>query len=360
MKLGRFVVETHAHAQRFAAGKALTEQQDQRQDQSEDGGERHQWEQLSGTLSGLEPYDNSKRLLYDMDCYGVDMCVLLPAYGMTDDLNLEIVEKHPDKFVAECVGVAYTQRALNGEEEWSIEGQCAELDRLLSTGKFVGIGEVSPYMPMGPTDHQKPVSHETAVRNMLAIMEVAKRHDVVARVHTGSAMGYDLPYSFGATGPFNYNPLWVHDVASAFPDVPIILDHGGVAGWWSERLYEDCLHVAASHDNVYLETGLWWAELYEKALADPNIGADKLLWGTDWGASLPFYHQPGRYPETYPLQRRDKGVVTHQVDFWGWSLRELGRLRIPQDELNLILGGNAVRLYNLEVPHTRLFRPQPN
>ena len=36
-----------------------------------------------------------------------------------------------------------------------------------------------------------------------------------------------------------------------------------------------------------------------------------------------------------------------EVDFWGWSLLEMGRLRIPQDDLNLILGGNAVRLFNL-------------
>ena len=53
--------------------------------------------------------------------------------------------------------------------------------------------------------------------------------------------------------------------------------HGGIQGWWSERLWEDCLHVAAAHDNVYLETGVWWAELYDKPLADPNIGPEKLL-----------------------------------------------------------------------------------
>ena len=52
-----------------------------------------------------------------------------------------------------------------------------------------------------------------------------------------------------------------------------------------------------------------------------------------------------------------KGPVNHQVDFWGWSLRELVRLRISQDDLNLILGDNAVRLFNLPVKHTRLFGP---
>ena len=353
MKAGRFIVDTHVHAQRFAAGKAM-KQADLSSFEGAQGGGK--WEWLSSIMMDLEPYDNSARLLSDMECYGVDMCVLLPAFAMSDEINMQIVERYPDKFVAECDASEYMRRARHGEIEWSIEGVCAELDRLLATGKFVGIGEVCPYMPV-PEDAYKPVSMETAITNMLAILEVARRHKVVLRVHTGTALGYSTSYSVGRVGPFNLTPLWVHDLASAFPDVPIIFDHGGMAGWWSEKLNEECLQVAAAHSNVYLETGLWWTELYERALADPNIGADKLIWGTDWGASLPFHSQPGRYPPAYAVQLRNKGPISHQADFWGWSLREVTRLRIPQDDLNLILGGNAVRLYNLPVKHTRLFRP---
>ncbi len=38
------------------------------------------------------------------------------------------------------------------------------------------------------------------------------------------------------------------------------------------------------------------------------------------------------------------------------SLRGLGKLDIPQDDLNLILGGNAVKLFKLEdkMPHPRM------
>jgi hypothetical protein len=32
---------------------------------------------------------------------------------------------------------------------------------------------------------------------------------------------------------------------------------------------------------------------------------------------------------------------------------------MPQDDMNLILGGNAARIFNLEVPDTRLFKPHP-
>jgi predicted TIM-barrel fold metal-dependent hydrolase len=55
-------------------------------------------------------------------------------------------------------------------------------------------------------------------------------------------------------------------------------------------------------------------------------------------------------------QSRKDGVPAHMPDIQGWSLRQLDKLDIPQDDLNLILGGNAVRLFKLKVPHTRMFK----
>ena len=109
MKAGRFVVDTHVHAQRFAAGKGISERPPEKT-----GGS--QWGTLGKTMSGLEPYDNTARLEYDMDCYGVDMCVLLPAFGMTDELNLEIVERSPERYVAACGCTEYIRRCRAGEE----------------------------------------------------------------------------------------------------------------------------------------------------------------------------------------------------------------------------------------------------
>src|SRR5215208_7896816 len=124
MKLGRFIVETHAHAQRFAAGQSGQSVQEQgdpagqaireQGKQQRDVSRGRQWEQLSNNLTGLKAYDNSARLLYDMECYGVDMCVLLPAFAMTDDLNLEIVERSPDKYVAACGATDYIRRCRTG------------------------------------------------------------------------------------------------------------------------------------------------------------------------------------------------------------------------------------------------------
>ena len=34
----------------------------------------------------------------------------------------------------------------------------------------------------------------------------------------------------------------------------------------------------------------------------------------------------------------------------------MASLRIPQDDLNLIMGGNAARLYGFDQPHRRMLR----
>lgn len=113
--------------------------------------------------------------------------------------------------------------------------------------------------------------------------------------------------------------------------------------------------MAANHENVYLETGLYWTELYYKALSDPNVGPEKLMWGTDWGASIPIQTQLGQHPQTFAAQVSKEGIITHQPDIMGWSLKQVARLDISQDDMNLILGGNALRVYKIDFPMTRMF-----
>lgn len=341
MRLGRFIIDTHVHAQRHAAGPQLR------------GSTKY--EDLASVMPQIEAYDNSPRLLYDMERYGVDMCVLLPGFGMTNELNMQLVERYPDKFVACCNAHRTNLAALRGEIEWTIEAAAQEIDQLLATGKFVGIGEG---IPSDPTRRQrgKSISMTERLDEMRVILQVARKHRVPARIHTGVVQGYPLTHH---AMPETIHILWVADLAAEFPDVPLILDHGGLQAGYLERWVDEALHVAGAFDNVFLEVGLWWAELIEKALADPNVGPEKLLFGTDWGASMPFYWRPAPHPRSFPQQIRKWGIPRHQVDYWGWSFRQFLKLDIPQDDLNLILGGNAVRIFRLEdrLPHRRLFRP---
>ncbi|MER7182323.1 amidohydrolase family protein [Streptomyces hyaluromycini] len=360
MKAGRFIVDTHVHAQRHAAGKKVRDSVAAANEDNK-GVKVNPWRQLGANMPAMETYDNSERLLWDMGNYDIDMCVLLPAFGMSDALNAELVERHPDRFVAECGATDYRKACIAGEVEWSIKGACEALDKLLATGTYRGVGEAAPYMPVlpdGADPREGMVSSDEAVRNMMAMCDVVKQYDgVIFRTHSGCAMGYELGYHFGSLGPTNYNILLVHDLATAYPEVPIVINHGGIQAHWSEIFYDQCLQVAAAHDNVYLETGLWWSELYDKAVADPNIGPEKLIFGTDWGASIGCHSQPFGQPSSYFVQDRRSGPIRHQADYWGWGLRELTRVRMAQDDMNLILGGNAARLYKLQTPFSRIFRP---
>ncbi len=341
MRLGRFIIDTHVHAQRFAAGPRLQGSTS--------------YTDLAQAMMDMTPYDNSPRLLYDMERYGVDMCVLLPGQWFTNEINAQLVEKYPDKFVACCTACEIHHKAMRGEIEWTIEAAAQEIDQLLATGKFVGIGEG---IPSDPTRRQrgKSISMTERLDEMRVILQVARKHRVPARIHTGVVQGYPLTHH---AMPETIHILWVADLAAEFPDVPLILDHGGLQAGYLERWVDEALHVAGAFDNVCLEVGLWWTELIEKALADPNVGPEKLLFGTDWGASMPFYWRPAPHPRSFPQQIRKWGIPRHQVDYWGWSFRQFLKLDIPQDDLNLILGGNAVRIFRLEdrLPHRRLFRP---
>ena len=347
MKIGRFIVDTHVHSQRHAAGKKL--------EGSTDYGD------LGRAIMDIDAYDNSPRLLYDMECYGVDMCVIEPAFGMSNEINVEQVKKYPDKFVANCLaGTKKTRdKVMSGEIEWSIIAVLEELDELLKTGNYVGIGEGTPAGKAVKIKGGYPqyTDEITLMREMFMITDLARSYKVPIRYHCGTDVGYEGAYH---SHPWTFNPLWAHDLAVNFPDVTIIMEHGGIEGYWWEQMYEGCLHVAASHKNAYIETGRYWTELYYKALQDPNIGAQKMLWGTDWGASLPIQtNLSGKYlPPTYTEQVEKEGIIRHQVDIWGWSLKQLARLDINQDDLNLILGGNAVRVYNLRTPGglTRMFK----
>ena len=341
-KAGRFVVDTHVHSQRHAAGAALKKRLE------ETGKKEADYTDLNATMRDIVTYDNSPRLLYDMECYGVDICVLQPAFGMSNELNIELVDKHPDRFVA--FASAKREVKENGEP-WTFEDAYNSLDKLLATGRFCGIGEGALGNP-----ERKPgqaVNMAERIQELRRTCDLGRKHKVAVTFHTGTAGGYPITHSMM---PENWNPYWVHDLAAEYPDVTIIFAHGGMQGGYMTDLVDQCILVTSNYNNVYLETGLYWTDLYDKALRYPNVGPEKLIWGSDWGASQPIITRMGNNPQSFSMQVHKEGIIRHQNDVMGWSLRQVEKLDISQDDMNLILGGNAVRLFGIKVPFTRMFR----
>ena len=300
--------------------------------------------------------DKSEVLLYHMKKYDVDMCVIKSSGGYSNEFNAEMAEKYPDKFIALCNDSDLQGSSQRGEVDWTVDAAAAEIEACLKTGRYKGIGESMARDRVT----KKMWTWDERLEQICQLMDLARKYKVPIAWHVGLPIGPLVPWIDLARSRAhdevydNGNPLLCHEVAAMYPDVPIVMSHGGIelSGYYMQD-YEKCLNVAASHKNVFLETGQWWAELYSKPLKDPNIGAKKLIWGCGWGEPHRQIWMPGEVPETSNvglLYGNSVRGVPMATDIWGWSLRELGRLNIPQDDLNLILGGNAAWVYQIPTP----------
>ena len=324
----RFVVDTHTHITTLYAGK----------------------EKSKISLGGgwiYKSYDNSALTLYDMDRYGVDMCVLKPSWpGTTNEMQVMLVDKYPDKFAACCSDQTLRNKCAKGEAEWTIEAAVEEVDAALKTGKFVDIGEFVPRN----FALKKMYTLRERLDEFRVFMDLAAKYDVAIDFHEyGTRQGYD-----------GYALL--SRLSGEYPNVSIICMHGGYgAGYTGGPDLIRKSTTAASRGSVYLETGSWPAAYFEIPLKDPNVGATQLIWGHDYG-NVPQYVTANLGPNYHPpssaiFSRKWPFVPTYQTDFWGWSLHQIRKIKdwVTQDEINLILGGNAAKIFKLKVPHPRMF-----
>lgn len=337
MKIGRFVVDGHIHCGKKDAAKSDSK--------------------LKGIWAEVEPADNSDMILFDMDVYGIDMGILLPSFtGTTNEMYHYCCERHPKRFRT-CAGDSQTRiRAAHGVKEWNLSDSLEELDGILSSDPefYIGIGEFSPGC-MGVVRDSCTMLQR--YEEYCAIAELAIAHDVPVFFH-------DYQDPTGLSRPEAFQVL--NKTLAKYPDFKVVIPHGG--GDTVAEIKEACL-VASRAPHVYLETGYWRAEYYEIALKDPQLGASRLIWGGgDTGSRLwyPQATRPGaRYLEPAKVWYNrnnwvgDKREADYQPDFYGWPIRQIGRLidldLCTQDEINLIVGGNAARLYKLPVPELCTF-----
>ena len=330
MKIGRFVVDGHIHC-----GKKDVTAKDSK---------------VAGFNQEVESTDNSKEALYDMQVYGVDMGILLPSFnGTHSEAYAQICEDHPDKFRTCAVETELRLDAMKGKRKWNIDDAIKELDGYF-TGPykqyFVGVGEFAP-------------GSLGCVRDMPSAKERFTEWCKTAEF----CIEYDIPCYFHEYAYFNMeSPLtMMAAICSKYPKFKLILAHGGGS---KAHDIERAVEMAGRFENVYLETGYWKAEYYEYALMEQDLGAAKLIWGGgDTGSHL-WYPQivrgSSRIESNKFYYNRNNWIwsgqkaTNYQPDWLGWATHQIHRLKdlnlCTQDEINLIVGGNAARLYKLPVP----------
>jgi predicted TIM-barrel fold metal-dependent hydrolase len=127
-------------------------------------------------------------------------------------------------------------------------------------------------------------------------------------VHTGSSVFKGARIKYG-------DPLHLDDVAIDFPDLKLLLAHGGRPFW-----YEQAFWMAQRHANVYLEISGLPAKKLLTYFPKLESLADKVVYGSDW---------PG-----YPYIRR--------------NIEAINELPMSEQAKEKILGGNAAELLGLQ------------
>ncbi len=105
---------------------------------------------------------------------------------------------------------------------------------------------------------------------LAAIYRRCEQVGLPVMIHTGTSVFPGARCKYG-------NPMELDDVAIDFPELQIIMAHGGRPLWMSEAFF-----VLRRHRNIWLElSGIPPHKLLEYF---PRLGqlADRTLWGTDW------------------------------------------------------------------------------
>lgn len=126
------------------------------------------------------------------------------------------------------------------------------------------------------------------------------------------AIDYDIPMLFHSWSDTYSSPRALGSLAERYPEAKILIGHMGGDHWL------DAIHIAAAHENLYLDTADSHGDLLVMHTAVQVAGADKVVFGSD----VPSFNLPSELAK-----------VQHGM--------------IDEDARKKILGENAARLLKL-------------
>lgn len=237
----------------------------------------------------------------ELDKYGVQAIGFVTGGG-NDNLS-QIVARHPDKFI----GFAHHQ-------PWGEEA-AVELKRSVTELGMKGYKLLAPML-------DRPIESEEAY----PAWEMCAELDIPVLIHFGIQGG-----GGGIATHENINPLKLHNIAKDFPDVNFIVPHFGCA--WIRETLQLCwacgnvsIDTSGSNQWVRWVDGDWTVKkLFRKYME--TIGPERILFGTD----------SSYFPRGFAIRYLDD------------QIRDCRELNIPHDDLQKIFGGNAARLFKMDL-----------
>jgi uncharacterized protein len=218
-------------------------------------------------FADVERYTNDpEAFLGLLDHLGVERAGLINyvaphIIGFTPEVNDWIVkycQAAPDRLIA-----------FGGVLPASVADAGAEVDRITKLG--IRALKIHP-------SHQalSPNSYMDGNRGLAAVYERAQANGLPVMIHTGTSI-------FPGARNLHAHPMLCDDVSVDYPNLVVILAHGGRPLWMNEAFF-----LVRRHKNMYMDiSGIPPQKLMEYFPRIEEI-ADKVLWGTDWpGPGVP-------------------------------------------------------------------------
>ena len=204
--------------------------------------------------------EDPRKLLRQMDADGVDRVGLInyvspDVMGFTSEVNAWMMN-YAAADPARLIAFGSVHPAFTGDPG-------GETDRVIAMGARAL--KVHP-----PHQGFRANAYQQEMPGLAAIYRRAEAAGIPVTIHTGTSV---FPGARSRLG----DPMDVDDVAVDFPNLTILLAHGGRPLWMDAAFF-----VVRRHPNVFLEiSGIPPAKLLEYFPRLEEI-AGKTVWGTDW------------------------------------------------------------------------------
>jgi predicted TIM-barrel fold metal-dependent hydrolase len=208
----------------------------------------------------LEYARSPKSLLKYLDSVGVERAMLInyvapEVMGLTSEVNdwvAKYCQENPRRLLS-C-GSVHPRHTAN------VQADMEQLVRL-------GLRMIKIHPP-----HQLLFANDylNGVKELAVIYRMAEEHGIPVMVHTGTSIFPGARNRYG-------DPLFLDDVAVDFPNLKILMAHGGRPIWMTTAFF-----LLRRHRHVYLDiSGIPPKLLLQYFPRLPEIAA-KTLFGTDW------------------------------------------------------------------------------
>jgi predicted TIM-barrel fold metal-dependent hydrolase len=241
------------------------------------------------------------RLVAEMDKSGIEQLVMInyvtpEVVGFTEEANqfsARIAEPYPDRLIP-----------FGGIDPRRVSDVAVEMDYLLDDLNLRGIKLHPPHQFFRPNDYL----NGKEMQGLATVYKKCIAYGVPVMVHTGTSVFPRARNKFA-------NPMDLDDVIVDFPELKIIIAHGGRPLWMDQ-----CFFLLRRSPNVYLDI----SSVPPKKLLDyfPWIErvADQAMYGSDWPG-------PGV-----------KDLTTNIEDFYALPLPEDTKRQILAETARKVLG----------------------